>query len=89
MTGPGGERWEVYTVLAGSPTFGTSVQTVVDAGQAPDRASAVEPRPARRRMAPQPLASDVACEVRRRAWRRQGSPAAAPFTLTRRRSSPA
>lgn len=24
VTGPGGERWEVYTVLADSPTFGTS-----------------------------------------------------------------
>ncbi len=35
LTGPGGERWEVYTVLADSPTFGTSPQTLVDAGQAP------------------------------------------------------
>lgn len=34
VTGPGGERWEVYTVLADSPTFGTSPQTLVDAGQA-------------------------------------------------------
>ncbi|MFN7245061.1 MAG: glyoxalase/bleomycin resistance/dioxygenase family protein, partial [Dietzia cercidiphylli] len=24
VTGPGGERWEVYTVLADSETFGTS-----------------------------------------------------------------
>ena len=35
VTGPGGERWEVYTVLADSDTFGTSPQTLVDAGQAP------------------------------------------------------
>jgi catechol 2,3-dioxygenase-like lactoylglutathione lyase family enzyme len=35
VTGPGGERWEVYTVLADSPTFGTTPQTLVDAGQAP------------------------------------------------------
>ncbi len=33
VTGPGGERWEVYTVLADSPTFGTSPKTLVDAGQ--------------------------------------------------------
>lgn len=26
VTGPGGERWEVYTVLADSETFGTSLQ---------------------------------------------------------------
>jgi catechol 2,3-dioxygenase-like lactoylglutathione lyase family enzyme len=26
VTGPGGERWEVYTVLADSDTFGTSPQ---------------------------------------------------------------
>jgi catechol 2,3-dioxygenase-like lactoylglutathione lyase family enzyme len=26
VTGPGGERWEVYTVLADSETFGTSPQ---------------------------------------------------------------
>ena len=36
VTGPAGERWEVYTVLADSPTFGTSPQTLVDAGQASD-----------------------------------------------------
>jgi catechol 2,3-dioxygenase-like lactoylglutathione lyase family enzyme len=35
LTGPGGERWEVYTVLADSATFGTSPQTLVDAGRAP------------------------------------------------------
>ena len=34
VTGPGGERWEVYTVLADSDTFGSSPQTLVDAGQA-------------------------------------------------------
>lgn len=34
VTGPGGERWEVYTVLADSATFGTSPQTLIDAGQA-------------------------------------------------------
>ncbi|SHN88013.1 Catechol 2,3-dioxygenase [Geodermatophilus obscurus] len=35
VTGPGGERWEVYTVLADSDTFGVSPKTLVDAGQAP------------------------------------------------------
>jgi catechol 2,3-dioxygenase-like lactoylglutathione lyase family enzyme len=36
VTGPGGERWEVYTVLADSLTFGTSPQTLVGAGQSTD-----------------------------------------------------
>jgi catechol 2,3-dioxygenase-like lactoylglutathione lyase family enzyme len=36
VTGPDGERWEVYTVLADSPTFGTSPTTV---SQAPAAAS--------------------------------------------------
>ena len=36
VTAPDGERWEVYTVLADSDTFGSSPQTLVDAGQAPD-----------------------------------------------------
>ena len=36
VTGPGGERWEVYTVLKDSSTFGTSPQTLIDAGQATD-----------------------------------------------------
>ena len=36
VTGPGGERWEVYTVLADSDTFGSSRTTLVDAGQASD-----------------------------------------------------
>ena len=35
VTGPGGERWEVYVVKADSEAFGTSPQTLVDAGQAP------------------------------------------------------
>ena len=34
VTGPAGERWEVYTVLADSQTFGASPQTLIDAGQA-------------------------------------------------------
>ena len=58
VTGPGGERWEVYTVLADSDTFGTSPQTLVEAGAPPtggvccgtaqqDTATAgAEPRPA-------------------------------------------
>lgn len=33
VTGPEGERWEVYTVLADSHTFGTSPQTRVADGQ--------------------------------------------------------
>ena len=36
VTGPGGERWEVYTVLADSDTFGNSPTTLVEAGQAPE-----------------------------------------------------
>ena len=36
VTGPATERWEVYTVLADSATFGQSPQTLIDAGQAPD-----------------------------------------------------
>ena len=34
VTGPAGERWEVYPVLADSRTFGSSPQTRLDAGQA-------------------------------------------------------
>lgn len=30
VTGPAGERWEVYTVLADSETFGTSPELVAD-----------------------------------------------------------
>jgi catechol 2,3-dioxygenase-like lactoylglutathione lyase family enzyme len=36
VTGPAGERWEVYTVLADSDTFGVSPQTLIDAGRAPE-----------------------------------------------------
>jgi lactoylglutathione lyase len=36
VTGPAGERWEVYTVLADSETFGASPKTLVEAGQAPE-----------------------------------------------------
>lgn len=36
VTGPAGERWEVYAVLADSQTFGSSPQTLIDAGQATD-----------------------------------------------------
>jgi predicted enzyme related to lactoylglutathione lyase len=52
VTGPGGERWEVYTVLADSETFGTSTQhaegsaakggvccSAADAGQPADTTS--------------------------------------------------
>jgi catechol 2,3-dioxygenase-like lactoylglutathione lyase family enzyme len=35
VTGPAGERWEVYTVLADSDTFGTSPKTLAEASQAP------------------------------------------------------
>lgn len=50
VTGPGGERWEVYTVLADSQAFGTSPETLIDAGQAIDgvccgAASAPETKP--------------------------------------------
>jgi lactoylglutathione lyase len=36
VTGPGSERWEVYTVLADSDTSGSSPTMLVHAGQAPD-----------------------------------------------------
>ena len=55
VTGPAGERWEVYTVLADSQTFGTSPQTLGDAetaetggvccGTASDAADAPEAQP--------------------------------------------
>jgi catechol 2,3-dioxygenase-like lactoylglutathione lyase family enzyme len=35
VTGPGGESWEVYTVLADSDTFGAGPLTLVEAGQVP------------------------------------------------------
>src|ERR1700709_1932473 len=35
VTGPAGEKWEVYTVLADSDTFGGSPQMLVGAGQVP------------------------------------------------------
>jgi hypothetical protein len=40
VTGPDGERWEVYTVLADGDTFGASPQPLIDAGQAPEAAAA-------------------------------------------------
>lgn len=56
VTGPAGEKWEVYTVLADSETFGTSpsMLTVV-----PQRAgsAAVAPPPTRRRSRPPPPAA--------------------------------
>lgn len=44
VTGPGGERWEVYTVLADSPTFGaapSSAEGDVCCGTASDQAATV------------------------------------------------
>jgi catechol 2,3-dioxygenase-like lactoylglutathione lyase family enzyme len=35
VTGPGGERWEVYTVLGDSDTFGTIPPALAGADQAP------------------------------------------------------
>ena len=32
VTGPGGEKWEVYTVLADSDTFGTMPESLADTG---------------------------------------------------------
>lgn len=37
VNAPGGEKWEVYTVLADSETFGTSPQTILESGSAPGR----------------------------------------------------
>ncbi|MGA5464076.1 ArsI/CadI family heavy metal resistance metalloenzyme [Mycobacterium sp. NPDC050041] len=34
VTGPAGEQWEVYTVLADSDTFGTSPQQLDESGEA-------------------------------------------------------
>jgi lactoylglutathione lyase len=36
VTGPAGEKWEVYTVLADSDTFGTSPQHLDDGAEAAD-----------------------------------------------------
>jgi catechol 2,3-dioxygenase-like lactoylglutathione lyase family enzyme len=38
VTGPGGEQWEVYTVLADSDTFGVGRQALIDTSQATDTA---------------------------------------------------
>jgi catechol 2,3-dioxygenase-like lactoylglutathione lyase family enzyme len=38
VTGPGGEQWEVYTVVADSDTFGVSRQSTGDARQPADTA---------------------------------------------------
>ncbi|WP_439031578.1 ArsI/CadI family heavy metal resistance metalloenzyme [Gordonia terrae] len=55
VTGPAGEKWEVYTVLADSDTFGTSPKllaenSVEDAGQGSvccgETAGTTDPRPA-------------------------------------------
>jgi len=35
VTGPGGERWEVYTVLADSQTFGAGPKALAESGQVP------------------------------------------------------
>jgi catechol 2,3-dioxygenase-like lactoylglutathione lyase family enzyme len=42
VTGPGGEKWEVYTVLADAEVFGTSPDLLADA-TAEDPASAAPP----------------------------------------------
>jgi catechol 2,3-dioxygenase-like lactoylglutathione lyase family enzyme len=42
VTGPGGERWEVYTVLTDSESFGSSPRTAADA-EATCCAGAAEP----------------------------------------------
>ncbi|MEV3901340.1 ArsI/CadI family heavy metal resistance metalloenzyme [Mycobacterium sp. NPDC050551] len=36
VTGPAGEKWEVYTVLSDSDTFGTSPQHLDESGEAQD-----------------------------------------------------
>jgi Glyoxalase/Bleomycin resistance protein/Dioxygenase superfamily len=52
VTGPGGEKWEVYTVLADSETFGTSTELLAadssggcscDAGDSTDAQKATTP----------------------------------------------
>ena len=39
VTGPAGERWEVYTVLADSATSGQSPQRLIDTDQTPEDAA--------------------------------------------------
>ena len=68
VTGPAGEKWEVYTVLADSDTFGTSLKLLEDTDEgeggvccggtaARGRASRLAPRPAAdRRSAFRPVA---------------------------------
>jgi catechol 2,3-dioxygenase-like lactoylglutathione lyase family enzyme len=43
VTGPGGERWEVYTVLADSDTFGASPQHIDDVATADGVCCGVSP----------------------------------------------
>ena len=58
VTGPAGEKWEVYTVLADSETFGTSPQHLDDA--TPKAASAAGVRAeTQRRSAPVHHAADL------------------------------
>lgn len=40
VTGPAKEKWEVYTVLSDSDTFGTSPQLLTDSGAQSDESSA-------------------------------------------------
>jgi catechol 2,3-dioxygenase-like lactoylglutathione lyase family enzyme len=39
VTGPAGEKWEVYTVLADSDTFGTSPDLLADTDPRPDESA--------------------------------------------------
>ena len=39
VTGPGGEKWEIYTVLADSEVFGTSANRAAETEAAPSPAA--------------------------------------------------
>lgn len=66
VTGPGGERWEVYTVLADSDTFGSSPTTLVDAGRAPETGTCCGTAQAEAATVSTPSAADVTDHQARR-----------------------
>ena len=59
VTGPAGEKWEVYTVLADSETFGTSPQHPRAATPRAASAAAAPPLTPRRRKRRTPAAEEI------------------------------
>ena len=59
VTGPAGEKWEVYTVLSDSDTFGTSPQHLDPTPKLRAKSAAGAPPPTPRRPAPERPAADL------------------------------